>query len=380
VKKGVKMTITREEYAGRLTQIRQAMADRGLDALLVYSWKRGQARYVSGYAPNYIANVAMVVIPPRQDPTLFIRFPFDLERARAMCWFDDVRASGDVDAVGQGTVARLRELQLDRGRIGLVGGDGVMDELPCTLYQQLRGELPEATFSDARGLTMDIRLIKSPAEFALLQQSARVADAAVTASEETVAPGVNEYAVVSAAEAAARAAGAEDYLVAVASRGTQQLIGPPGDRTIEREAVVIIEVAVQVGGYWTQVARTFVVGDPTAGQRAIYKAVHRAYSAAVDATYPGKTLGAVGQAAYAVLGAAGYADTVEHDIGHGIGLDLPEPPSVELGAKLPIQEGMVVVLHPSVRVHSVGGAFVGGTVLITKDGPVTIHEIPEELT
>jgi Xaa-Pro dipeptidase len=374
------MTIARDEYAGRLTQIERAMAQRGLDALLVYSWKRGQVRYVSGYAPNYIANVAMVVIPPGEAPTMFIRFPFDLERARAMCWFDDVQASGDVGRVGRDTVARVRELGLERGHIGLVGGDGVMDELPCTLYQQLRDELPDVMFSDARALTMEFRLIKSPAEFALLKRSAGVADAAVAAAEEAVAPGVDEYALVSAAEATARAAGAEDYLVAVASRGTQQLIGPPRDQAIGREAVVIIEVAVQVGGYWAQVARTFMVGKPTAGQRAIYEAAYRAYMAAVDAACPGKALGTVGQAAYAVLEAAGYADTVEHDIGHGIGLDLPEPPSVELGAELPIQEGMVVVLHPSVRVPGVGGAFVGGTVLITRDGPVAIHEIPEELT
>ena len=373
------MMIAQEEYVARLTRIRRAMADEGLDALLVYSWKRGQVRYVSGYAPNYIANVAIAALPLRQDPTLFIRFPFDLERARAMCWFDDVRASGDVGAVGRDAATRLRELGLDRGRIGLVTGDGVMDELPYTLYLQLRDDLPEAAFSDARGLTMDIRLIKSPAEFALLKQSARVADAAVAAGEEALAPGVNEYAVVAAAEAAARAAGAEDWLVVIASRGTQELIGPPEDKTIEPGAVVIFEAAAQVGGYWTQVARAFVVGEPTPEQRAIYQAVHRAYLAAVDAARPGRTLGTVGRAACAVLDAAGYADHIEHDVGHGIGLDLPEPPRVGLSDDVPIQEGMVLVLHPAVRVPGVGGAFVGGTVLVTTDGPVPIHEIPGRL-
>jgi len=373
------MTIEQQEYTARLARIRQAMADKGLDALLVYSWKRGQVRYVSGYTPNYIANVAMVVVPQRQDPTLFIRFPFDLERARSMCWFDDVRASGDVGAVGRDAAARLRELQLDRGCIGLVSGDGVMDELPYTLYQQLRHGLPNVTFSDARGLVMDMRLIKSSAEFTLLERSAEVADAAVAAGEAVLASGVSEYAVVAAVEAAARAAGAEDYLVVIASQGAQELIGPPEDKIIEPGAVVILEVAPQVGGYLTQVARTFVVGDPPAEQRLIYETVHRAYLAAVDAAYPGKALGAVGQAAYAVLDAAGYADYIEHDVGHGIGLDLPEPPSVGSSSELVIQEGMVLVLHPAVRVPGVGGAFVGGTVLVTMDGPVPIHVIPKTL-
>ena len=374
------MTISKDEYAGRLSRIRQAMADKDLDALLVYSWKRGQVRYVSGYTPNYIANVALVVIPRHEDPTMFIRFPFDLERAQAMCWFDDVRASGDVAAVGRDAATRLRELKLDRGRIGLVSGDGVMDELPYTLYDQLRGDLPQVTLSDARKLTMDLRLIKSPAEFNLLEQSARVADAAVEAAGGTIAPGIGEYALVSVAEATARAAGADGYLVAIAGRGTQELIGPPEDKQIEPGAVVIVEVAVQVDGYWTQVARAFVAGEPTAEQHAIYEAVYRAYSSAVDAVSIGKPLGVVAEAAYAVLNAAGYADYIEHDVGHGIGLDLPEPPSVQVGADLPIREGMVLVLHPAVRVPGVGGAFIGGTVLVAQDGPVAIHQIPERLT
>jgi Xaa-Pro dipeptidase len=372
------MGITQQEYATRLRWIRQAMADEGLDALLVYSWKRGQVHYVSGYVPNYLANVAMVVLPRFEDPTLFIRFPFDLDRARSMCWFDDVRASGDVAAVGRDAAARLRELKLDGWRIGLVSGDAVMDELPYTLYQQLQAELPAAQFSDRRELMMNIRLTKSQAEFALLKQSAAVADAAIAAGKRVLAPGTSEHTIVAAVEAAARDAGAENYLVAIAGEGTKELIGPPEDKIIQSGAVVILEVAVQVKGYWTQVARVFVAGKPTSEQRAISRAVVRAYQAAVEAACPANPLQEVHQAAQAVLGRAGYADYVEHDTGHGIGVDMPEPPRVELGISAPIRVGMALVLHPAVRVPGVGGAFVGGTVLITQDGPVPIHQIPED--
>jgi Xaa-Pro dipeptidase len=371
------MTIAQAEYAARLSRIRRAMADAGLDTLLVYSWKRGQVHYVSGYIPNYLANVAMVVVPQDQDPTLFIRFPFDLDRARAMCWFDDVRASGDVGAVGRDAAARLCELGLDGGRIGLVTGDGLMDELPYTLFQGLGDELPAASFSDARALMMDIRLIKSPAEFELLKGSAAVADAAIAAGKGALVPGVNEYRVVAAVEAAARGAGADNYLVAIAGEGSQELIGPPEDKPIKPGSVVILEIAVQVGGYWTQVARVFVAGQPTPEQRAIYRAVYGAYRAAADAACPGRTLEEVYGVAHAALSAAGYADYVEHDMGHGIGLDMPEPPRVEPGAVTLIQGGMALVIHPAVRVPGVGGAFVGGTVLITEDGPLPIHTIPE---
>jgi Xaa-Pro dipeptidase len=80
-----------------------------------------------------------------------------------------------------------------------------------------------------------------------------------------------------------------------------------------------------------------------------------------------------------VLSAAGYADYVEHDTGHGIGLDMPEPPRVESGSATLIRPGMALVLHPALRVPGLGGAFVGGTVLIDQDGPLPIHIIPEDL-
>jgi Xaa-Pro aminopeptidase len=373
------MDMPREDFVFRLAQIRQRMAGTGLDALLIYSWKRGQVRYVSAYAPNYVANTAMVLVPRQGDPTLFIRFPFDLERARAMSPFEDVRASGDVAAMGRDAAARLRELRLDRVSIGLVSGDGIIDELPHTLYQQLRDELPAAAFCDARELIMDLRLIKSPAESALLEGSAGVADAAVAAAGEALAPGVSEYAVVAAAEAAARAAGAEGFLIAIASQAARELVGPPEDKVVELGDMVILEAAVQVRGYWAQVARAFVQGEPTAEQQAIYKAVHRAYLSAIDAACPGKALGEVARAAHTTLDAEGYGDFVQHDLGHGIGLDLPEPPRIELGIEAPVEAGMALVIHPAVRVPDVGGAFLGGTVLVTPHGAVPVHRIPESL-
>lgn len=373
------MDVLRGEYVSRLERIRVAMANEGLDALLVYSWKRGQVRYVSGYTPNYVANVAMLVVTLQGDPTMFIRFPFDLGRARDKCWFSDVRASGDVAAIGRDTASRLRELRLDRSRIGLASGDRVMDELPYTLYQQLRDDLPDAVFSDARAMMMGLRLIKSPAEIALLKRSANLADAAMAAAGEALRPWVSEYAVVAAAESAARAGGADGYLVVISGQGKSDLIGPPEDKAIQPKRMVIIEAGVQVGGYWTQVARVFVAGEPTAEQQAIYRAVHSAYRAAAAIAYPGKPLAEIAQAAHSVLDTAGYAGYVEQDMGHGIGLDLPEPPHIGLGVTDTAKVGMVLVIHPAVRVPGAGGAFVGGTVLVGEEGPMPLHNIPERL-
>jgi Xaa-Pro aminopeptidase len=373
------MEILPEEYNSRLSLIRQAMDNADLEGLLVYSWRRNQIRYVSGYAPNYVANVGMAVVPLREDPTLFIRFPFDLERAQAMCWFADVRDSGDIPEMVQDVVSRLSELHLDQSSVGIVGGDNTMDELPYTLFKQLQDALPAVRFRDVRQLLMDIRLTKSPSECSLLRRSASVADRAIVASEKVLIPGASERSVVAAAEAEARSLGAEDCLIAITSRSAEEQIGPPEDKRLESGHLTILEAAVQVDGYWTQVARTFSVGEFTPQQAYVYRATYDAYQAAVEAAVAGVPLGRIHQAACAVLEAAGYADHIKHDMGHGIGLDLPEPPKLDAGAQAPLQAGMALVLHPALRVPHIGGAFVGGTVLITEDGPAPIHHIPEGL-
>ncbi len=374
------MSIARAEYERRLATIRDRMAGQGLDALLVYSWKRGQVRYVTGYTPNYIANVAAVVLPASGEPAMFIRFPFDLERARRACWFENVQASGDISPIGRDVVACLRRLGLaDGARIGLVTGDGAMDELPYTLYRQIEADLPLAELVDARSLVMDLRQIKSPAEFALLRRSARVADAAVEAASLAIAPGVDEFAVAAAVEGAARLRGATAWLPAIAGRASRELIGPPEPAALPDDDMTIVEFAVEVDGYWTQVARTFAPGGPTPAQKAVYRAVYQAYQAEVRACRPGVPFGAIAQAAEESLAASGFGEHSEHDYGHGIGLDLPEPPRIGLDDTAVVEPGMVLVLHPALRVPGVGGAFIGGTVLVHADRAEEIHAIPPEL-
>lgn len=371
------MTLPRSEYEARLAAVRAAMQSRGLEALIVYSWKRGQVRYLTGYRPNYIANVAAALVPLEGNPTLFIRFPFDLERARRMCWFDDMRASGDMSALGRDVVDWLRMRGLTTARVGLAAGDAVMDEWPHSLHQHITTALPRAQFEDARDLVMALREVKSAAEMNCLCASARVTDLALEAAGKRIAPGVSESAIIAEAEYAARGAGAEEMLAVISAHGSRDLIHIPENKTAEAGEIVIVELAAQAGGYWTQAVRAFAVGAMSAAQREIYAATHAAYRAAVEAARAGRQLREIQSAVDSILGPAGFAAHASQDTGHGIGLDLPEPPRVDEEGEATIQPGHVLVLHPSVRVPGVGGAFLGGTVLVTERGPEPLHVIPE---
>jgi Xaa-Pro aminopeptidase len=113
----------RVEGSQRLNAIRTLMRERDLDALLIYSQKRGHVAYVSGYVPNYHTNSAVVIMPLDREPVLLIRFGFDLPRARTLSWFRDIRT---VDATHPGGFLQqcfqtAAEMNLTSAKIGLVG-------------------------------------------------------------------------------------------------------------------------------------------------------------------------------------------------------------------------------------------------------------------
>jgi len=364
-----------KHFKTRLEKIRTAMQVENLDGLLVYSWKRGQVRYVSGYHPNYVANVAVVVIPVSARPAMWIRFAFDLERAQKQSWIEEIFASGNMNRLALDTATAIRERISTVNRIGLVTGDGMMEEMPRTFFQTIKDELHTTDFVEAEHILQEIREIKSKTEFEALRHSASVADAGFKAALELLEPGCNEFELVGTVEGTIRKQGCGDHLVVISSRGIADLIRPPQDRTFQAGDNVILEAAVEKNGYWVQAAQTFFIGDVNQKQAGIYQATYQAYRAGAAAAKPGNTCADIATAAKTSLEAAGYGDYIEQDYGHGIGLDLPEPPRIELDNHTLIKPGMVLVIHPALRVPGVGGAFIGGTVLITETGPELLHKI-----
>lgn len=370
--------ISVQEYQSRLEMTRQAMAHGGLDALLVYSWKRGQVRYLSGYKPNYVANVAMVVVLPDRDPTLLIRFPFDLERARKVSWLQDVRASGDLEGLVRDCQAILDSAIAPGSFIGLVGGDSVVDELPHQMYEMLSHALPGHRLVPASHILEQARMRKSAAEAELVRESARVADATLATARNVAQAGRSEYELIAAAEATARALGAEEILSVIAS-AAWELIRPPEGRLLGENEMLVAEFAVQVGGYFTQVPGVFHTGTPSAEQREMYSVAYAGYLAGVQAACPGHTVGDVARAELAVLENSGWLEWHAYDLGHGDGLDHPEIPVITPESNVPIEPGMVLCIHPGLRKPGVGGVFVGGTVLIGEDGAIPLHQVAPEM-
>jgi Xaa-Pro aminopeptidase len=356
------------EFQQRVQNIREQMKTRGLDVLFIYSQKRGHVPYVSGYRPNYHTNSAVVVLPLERGPIMWVKFPFDLPRARTVSWFEDIRPSKSESTTKMfaGCGDEIRSLGLERSRIGVVASDRAVDEMGLTLYDALRASLPHAQFEPASDLVNDIRLIKSPEEVAALRESAQLADRVAATLGKEIRPGLTErLAAVRAAQTARLEGGDCDIII---SSDAARITYPPADYEFRKGSVVNCEITVQLAGYWVQICRVFSIGAPTADQREVFEVARGAYSAGVHASVPGARVCDVADAANQVIAASGLKNFAEFGPGHGVGLDLPELYPIDHECKSHLSPGVILVVHPGLWVAGKGAAFIGGPIATTDGG------------
>jgi len=353
----------------RLDTIRDEMRKRDLAALIIYSQRRGHVPYVSGYRPNYHTNSAFIVLPLEGEPALLIKFGFDLSRAASMSWISDIRTSSTEDLAGMFLECReiISQMKLQQARIGLVASDDTIDELSVSLFNAIQHGLPQARIEPASDLINQMRMEKGPTEIANLRKATEISESAAVAMRQCLTPGVEDYLVMANAALAANTLGA-DRCDVIVSAGASDLALPPTHRRFKQGNPVSCELTVQHEGYWVQICRTFSLGAPSHEQKRVFAACRDAYEEALKACRPGGPVAKVATVAVDSVDRSGYAGCIRYGLGHGVGLDLPEPYSVDVHSKSTLVNHMVLVIHVGVWAEGQGAAFVGGPVVIDQTG------------
>ena len=375
----MKNRITTGEFHERVRNIREQMEKRGLDVLFIYSQRRGHVPYVSGYRPNYHTNSAVIVLPLDRDPVMWVKFAFDLPRARKVSWIEDIRASKSESAAQMvaSCADEMRSLGFARSRVGVVAADLAIDEMGATLDAALRAGLPDAQLEPASDLLNDLRLIKSAAEIAALRESARLADLVAATLAKEIRPGKSERLAAAQAGNAARLEGGECDIII--SSDASRITYPPSDFEFGPHSAVNCEITVQNAGYWVQICRVFSVGAPSVGQREVFQVAHGAYSAGVKASKPGARVCDVFEASNHVITGSGLKNFAEFGPGHGVGLDLPELYGIDHECKALLAPGVILVVHPGIWVAGKGAAFIGGPIAVTDAGNIHLDTPQSEI-
>jgi Xaa-Pro aminopeptidase len=148
---------------------------------------------------------------------------------------------------------------------------------------------------------------------------------------------------------------------------------------IPNTGFVVLDFGVILSGYCSDMTRTVHVGKAPRERRAMYEAVRAAQQAGIEAVRPGRPVGKVDQAARSTLRRARLARYFTHSTGHGVGLEIHEPPRLGRGGQEILQPGMVVTIEPGVYVPGQGGIRIEDMVVVTEHGCDVLTPAPKEL-
>jgi Xaa-Pro aminopeptidase len=378
------MRIEQHEFQDRLRRISSLMESAHFDALIAYASRvqYGTVRYLTGYEPWLTPEEwAFSVFTPgyRQEISLLSNSPWDFwefNRAEST-WVHDL-------VVGSNWVKSICQcLPSEAKRVGIVGWYG----FPAPVYLGLVESFPKIKFEDATGLVRQVRAIKSEAEIRLLAQVGRIADAAGRAFIQSAVPGTSEREVAAQVDRAMMLNGTEQlgYFTILGS-GVKTVASCflPSDRLLSEGDIVQLDCAPMLDGYKGDFSRLALVGNCTERATRLVEMVAQLYERCAEMLRPGVTCAEVAQAGLEFVLANGYtrdnlfASANYPDVvfmGHGIGLENPDPPGMLSSAnRTVLQENMVINIEPILLEPGVGGGRIEGAFVVTAQGSVPLSK------
>ncbi len=340
--------ISGSERAQRLSRARALMSEFGADALIVNAGPN--LRYFTGLP--WAASERLVAMVLRSTGTPVIVCPqFELGSLEAGLGIDaQIRVWDEHENPYRLIADALHEDQAKRVALD--------PQAPFFVVEGLRDACPGVAFVSAAAVTDACRMIKSPAELALMQQAMAMTLEVHRRAAAILAPGITTTQVRRFIDEAHRALGADGgstFCAVQFAHATAYPHGVPGEQQLASGDLVLIDTGCQVDGYNSDITRTYVFGKPTIAHADVWNLEREAQQAAFDAVRPGVPCEAIDAAARRVLEAAGYGPGyrlpgLPHRTGHGIGLSIHEPAYLVRGDTTLLEPGMCFSDEPMIVV------------------------------
>ena len=331
----------------------------GFDAVVVGS--SPDMVYLTGYDAPPLERATLLVLRPDSGPALLMP---ELERPLAAA-----SPAGEVlDLVGwrDGT----DPYEVAAGLLPARGRIAASDRLWAVHLLGLQAALPAASFAPADPVVGRIRAVKDAEELSALREAGAAADEAfrrictagfLGRTELDVAADLADLLVQTGH-------GRADFTIVASGPNAASPHHGAGDRTISAGDAVVLDFGGQLRGYFSDTTRTVVVGEPPNGFEDVFRVVHDAQEAAFDAVAPGVPAQEIDRAARRVISDAGYGERFFHRTGHGIGLELHEPPYLVEGNEEPLETGSTFSIEPGIYLEGRFGVRIEDIVVVTDGG------------
>jgi Xaa-Pro dipeptidase len=343
------------------------MADNGIGAMFL---EGGTSMfYYTGTHWGNSERTFGVVIPAKGE-LAWVTPGFEEKRAREVIKFsNDVRVWQEDESPYKVIAGILRDRGAGSGKVAME------ERVRFFIFDGVRQELPTAQFVSATPVTAGCRMIKSPAEIALMQHANEITLQAIGTTLRGLKEGMTQQEVSAAVGAATRKLGGiADGALVIFGKYTAFPHGSIQPQTLREGDVVLIDAGCTVEGYTSDITRTTVFGKPTQRQRDVWEVEKKAQSAALAAAHIGATCESVDAAARKVITAAGFGPDYKvpglpHRTGHGIGLDGHEWTNFVRGNMTKIAPGMCFSDEPTIAIYGEFGIRLEDCLHITDSGP-----------
>lgn len=224
-----------------------------------------------------------------------------------------------------------------------------------------------------------LRMRKDAAEYAALKANARTADVAMQAAWAAMAPGMTETAVAEIARAAFTEQGAVPLFTIVGAGANGAFPHHhTGANVLQADQAIVMEIGGGMDGYSSDITRMAILGDAPEGYAEVHAIVDAAVEAALAAARPGVPARAVDAAARGVIAESGYGAYFLHRTGHGMGVEVHEPPYLTGASETLLEEGMVFSIEPGIYLPDRFGIRLEEIVILRADGPEILSELPRD--
>jgi Xaa-Pro aminopeptidase len=357
--------IEKKEFAQRRGRLASLLAAEKVDALLVSALPN--VRYLSGFTGS---NAVLLVAP---DVALLFTDPrYTLQAAEESdCTVIIARKPLHQVALQRAARRKWRRIGFERSRMSYSAYSDLQEAAPLGTSLQPVGPIIEG-----------LRMVKSSAELDLIRKSVQTNSRALDETLRRAKPSWTETRTAAEIEYRMRLLGADGpAFESIVASGVRSALphARPTANPLGTDRLLLFDIGAVQAGYASDMTRVACMGAPGAKIQKLYRAVLEAQLAAIDAVRAGVTAGSVDRAARSVLKKHKLDSLFVHSTGHGLGLEIHEPPRIGARERTPLQPGMAITIEPGAYIPGFGGVRIEDVVVVTASGCEVLTRTSKEL-
>ncbi|MEM2732212.1 MAG: Xaa-Pro peptidase family protein [Nitrososphaerota archaeon] len=360
-------------YENRIKKIRKLMDDKSIDIVMITS--EPNMLYFSGYSAVSLERLIALLIDRKDDKVSLIVPRLEEERAEENCRLTDFELISYSDVENP---VNILEKIFHKSRPTTIG---VEEAIPFKYVYPIISKYTGIRYSLINDLIYSLRIIKEPEEIEALKKAAEINNQVLLEAIRNIREGVSERNVMIQVKNYALEAGADEVSFTLVQSGSNSALPhqEPTDRIIHKGDVVVLDIGIRYRGYYSDLTRTVVCGLPSTKQIEIFNVVLNAQQNALETIREDVKAEDVDFAARKTIESYGYGEYFIHRTGHGIGLEVHEPPFIKTGNTDLLKNGMVFTVEPGIYLSGQFGVRLEDNVVVSREGYINLTSLPKSL-